>query len=517
MTKKYNQLKWGAILSYASMGISLSIGLMYTPFMIRTLGQNEFGLYNTVSSTIGMLGLLNLGFSGGYIRYYAKYQNSNDSDSIYRLNGLFLLIFSIIGTIALICGLFLSFHLDLVFDNGLTTAEYAKARVLMLMLTVNMALCFPMGVFGNIISANERFVFLKLFGIITTVVGPLVNIPLLLMGYKSVALVTVSILLSFIRYAVNIYYVLVTLKNKFIFHDFEKGIFTGLFSYSIFIAIHMAIDQINWNIDKMLLARFIGTAEVAVYSVGYALYCHYMQFSLAVSGIFTPRIHKIVVETQENLPMQRQELTELFTRVGRVQFLILGLLATGIIFFGRDFILKYWAGEGYENSYYVALLLIIPSTIDLIQNLGIEIQRAKNLHKYRSVIYAVMAVINLILSIYLCQRYGAVGSAIGTAISFVLANGIVMNIYYHKKCNIDILHFWREIGRLLPGLIIPAFAGIFLNKFAPINGIFSFLAVAAVYSIVYILSMWFFGMNTYEKNLIRGPLKALLHRNHKGT
>ena len=121
--------------------------------------------------------------------------------------------------------------------------------------------------------------------------------------------------------------------------------------------------------------------------------------------------------------------------MGRVQFLILALIATGIIFFGQVFILDYWAGPGYENSYFVTLLLTIPASIALIQNIGIEIQRAMNIHQFRSVIYAVMAIVNLMLSIYLCQIYGAVGSAIGTAISLILANGFIMNIFYQKKCN----------------------------------------------------------------------------------
>lgn len=197
----------------------------------------------------------------------------------------------------------------------------------------------------------------------------------------------------------------------------------------------------------------------------------------------------------------------LFTRVGRIQFLILSLMATGIIFFGKPFILNYWAGKGYENSYYVALLLIIPASIALIQNLGIEIQRAKNIHQFRSIVYAVMAIINLVLSVFLCQKYGAVGSAIGTAISLVIANGLIMNIYYHKKCNIDILYFWKEIIKMLPGLVLPVIAGVCINKYIPLQGAVSFLLSVLIFSLVYIASMWILSMNTYEKNLIISRLK----------
>lgn len=512
MNSDSNQLKWGSILTYGQMGLSIAIGLIYTPFMIRTLGQSEYGLYNTVSSTISMFSLLNLGFSSGYIRYYAKYKIDNEKDKIYRLNGLFMIIFGIISFIALIGGLALSFNLDLVFSSGLTAEEYPKARVLMIFMTINMSLSFLMTVIRNIITAHEKFIFLKTISMITTVVSPLINVPLLLLGFKSIGLVVSAVTLSLLTDIIQCIYVFKFIKSKFIFNHFDKGLFKSLFAYSAFIAINMIIDQINWNIDKLILARFKGTTVVAVYSVGYSLYSYYMSFSTAISGVFTPRIHRIVNETKESLVEQRKALTNLFTKVGRIQFLILGLIASGVVFFGKPFILNIWAGEGYEDSYYVALLIILPSSIALIQNLGIEIQRAKNLHRFRSIAYLIMAVVNLILSIILCQKYGAVGSAIGTAISLVVANGLIMNIYYHKKCEIDIISFWKSIVKQARGLIIPIITGIFIVKFVNLNSVPLFICSILVYSLIYCVSQWFIGMNAYEKNLIKSPINIILKK-----
>ncbi len=125
--------------------------------------------------------------------FFSGFKQQRDTDNIERLNGLFLSLFSVIGLIALLCGLFLTFYLELVFDRGFTTQEYETARILMLLLTVNLAFHFPMSVFSTIISANERFVFLKLLGMIRTILGPLVNLPLLLMGFRSVGLVVSSL------------------------------------------------------------------------------------------------------------------------------------------------------------------------------------------------------------------------------------------------------------------------------------------------------------------------------------
>ena len=507
-----SQIKAGSVLSYLQMALNVVIQLVYTPVMIRLLGQNEYGLYNTVASTISMLSILSLGFNSGYIKYYAVYKKNNDKNAISKLNGLFLIVFLIIGLIGLLCGLFLSFHLDLVFDQGLTSSEYDKARVLMLLLTVNLAISFPMSVFQNIISAHEKFIYLKLLGMVRTVVGPLIIFPLLLMGYRSVAMVAVTVTVTLFVDVMYFIYVVFKMKEKFIFHDFEIGIFKSLFAYTVFIALNTIIDQINWNIDKLLLGRFRGTGEVAVYSVGFTLYQCYMMFSTSVSGVFTPRIHTIVNSTKEDAVQQRTALTSIFTKVGRIQFLILGLVASGIVFWGDYFIVDIWAGTGYENAYYVSMLLIIPSSIALIQNLGIEIQRAENKHQFRSIVYSIMAIINLGLSIILCQKFGAIGSAIGTAVSLVIANGIIMNIYYNRKCNIDIPFFWKNILYQALGIIAPIIFGIILVNFVTIDSAFKFILCVVAYTFVYCLSMWTIGMNEFEKGLILKPIKKIWKR-----
>lgn len=507
MRSANNQIKIGTILSYLQMGLNVLIGLVYTPVMIRCLGTSEYGLYNTVASTISMLSILSLGFNSSYVRFFSKYKQENRNEEIYRLNGLFLIVFTIIGIIALTCGLFISFNLSYVFDQGLTASEYYIARILVTILTINMAVSFPMSVFQNIISANEKFIILKILGMGKTVIGPLITLPLLLMGYRSIAMVLCSFIVSLSVDILYLFYVLVVLKNKFIFRGFEKHLFYDLFSYTVFIAINMIIDQINWNIDKILLGRFKGTTAVAVYSVGYTLYHYYSMFSTSISSLFTPKIHRIVNTCSDNTEL-RLQLTSIFIMVGRIQFLILALLLSGLIFFGEAFI-SFWAGEGYTQSYFVLLLLVCPATIPLIQNLGIEIQRAENKHQFRSFAYVIMAIINLVMSIYLCQMYGAVGSAIGTALSLLIANGLVMNIFYYKKCYIDVISFWKSIGSLARGLILPIIVGVIIRQYLNLNHILNLLIGIMLYGLVYILSMFLFGMNMQEKNMIIMPLKRI--------
>lgn len=500
------QRKIGSVLSYLQMLIGIIIGLVYTPVMLKFLGQNEYGLYSTVSSIISMLSVLNLGFGSSYVRYYAQYKIKEDKDGIYQLNGMFLIIFLVIGMVTFFCGIFFSKHLTLLFSDGLTSEEYKIAKVLMILLTVNLSISFPLSVFSTIIIANEKFVFEKTVYMIKTVLIPCVTVVFLYMGYRSIAMVTVTLILSILCDSCYVVYVIKVLKNKFVFTKLKKEQFSGIFVFTIFIAINIIVDQINWNIDKILLGRYCGTQMVAVYSVGYSLYVFYQSFSTSISGIFTPKIHLLISSvTGEN--EQRRVLTELFTKVGRIQFLVLGLVMSGFLFFGRFFILKIWAGEGYEDSYVIALLLMLPATIPLIQNLGIEIQRAQNRHQFRSIVYLAMAFINLGLSIVLCQKYGGIGSAIGTAISLVVANGFIINIYYHKKCNIDVIAFWKSITKMFGGLVVPCIVGFVFNHYVIKDSIPLYLMCVGIYVIVYACSVWMFSMNRYEKELVLSVVK----------
>lgn len=504
-----NQLKTGALLSYIQMGLSIIIGIIYTPIMIRLLGQSEYGVYSAVSSTVALLSILSLGFGTGYIKYYAKYKKENDWESIYKLNGLFLIIFFIIGLIALICGSIMTLNIDKIFSDGLTSEEYKIAKILMLIMTINTALNFSFGIFGTIISANERFIFLKSIGIIKTVIGPLLNIVLLYCGLRSVAMAILSLVITVTVEAIYFSYLISRLKNKFIFKGFEKGIFKSLFVYTGIIALNLIVDQINLNVDKILLGRFIGTAAVAVYAVGSSLHTHYISFSTAVVGVFTPKIHKIIHQTADDEIEQRRALTDIFVKVGRIQFLILGLILTGVIFFGKSFI-SYWVGDGYEESYIIAVALMTSGTISLIQNLGIEIQRALNRHKFRAFAYFGMALFNVGLSVILCQKYGAVGCVIGTVIAVVFANGLMINIYMHKRCNIDIIAFWKNILRMMVGWLPAIVAGVLINCFFNLANIWMFIIGVGAYSCVYCASMWRLSMNKYEKQLVIAPIKKVL-------
>lgn len=498
---KVNQLKAGVILTYAGMGISNLISLVYTPLMLNILGQKEYGLYQMVFSVVSYLGLLSFGFHNAYLRFYSRCRKNGDRRELARLNGMFLLVFLAMSGIAFVGGIGLTKNSAVLFSGKTEESELALAGTLMKLMIFNMMLTFPCNVFESYVSAHEQYAFQKLLNIAQSVLNPLLTLPLLLLGYRSAAMVMIQTLLTAAKLGINIWFCRRRLGMEFEFSGMQPALFREIGGFSFYIFLNMIVDQINWNIDKFIIGKIKGTAAVAVYSVGAQLNQYFVNFSTAVSSVFLPMVNRMVSEGRKE-----KELTELFTRVGRVQFLVLSYILGGFMILGRYFIMV-WAGEEYGLAYGVALLLICPVTIPLIQNLGIEIQRAMNRHQFRSMLYFLMAFGNLAVSILLTKRFGVLGAAAGTCAGLVLGNGLIMNLYNHIKIGLDMKYFWRQILPLIPGAAAALALGMGIASWIHVDSVGKFVLTGAAYTAIYAGLQWNLGMNGKEKAVIKDSLE----------
>ena len=120
---KINQIRAGVLLSYVQIALNLLVSLVYTPVMLRLLGQSEYGIYTLASSTIAYLGLLNFGLSSSYVRYFTRYRENGDEQGVAQLNAIFLLVYTVIAAVALCAGLVLAWNVPALFGEKLTAAE----------------------------------------------------------------------------------------------------------------------------------------------------------------------------------------------------------------------------------------------------------------------------------------------------------------------------------------------------------------------------------------------------------
>lgn len=500
-----NQLKAGAIISYANLLIGNIIPFIYTPIMLRLLGQAEYGLYGIANSIMGYIGLLNFGIGGTIVRYLSKYRAEGDREQEARVVGLFLKIYSVVCVLILTAGFVFAANVE-VYSRSLLPDEVGTLRILVILMTLNTAIFLPFGVFNSIVIAYERYIFSKLVGVLATVLAPVLHLILLYMGYGSVGLVLGSTLLNVVTYGLYAWYALGRLRIRPSFKSAGKGLLREILKFSAFVFLASIVDTLYWTTDKLIIGWAKGTKDTAVYNIGGTFNTYVTGLSSAISGLLIPKLTQMSVK---NAP--KEEFTRIFIKVGRLQFLIVSFIVSAFVAFGRQFI-ALWAGPEYRLSYYVALLTMIPVTIPLIQNTGLNILYALNRHQFRSAVYACIAAVNVVLTFWWVESYGIIGAALATCIAYVVGNILIINWYYHVKIGIDIPLFWKHILKMSPVMFVMGTAAWFVVERLPMDNWLVFFGAAAVYTVVYSLMAYFFMMNSYEKDIVRAPLKKVLRK-----
>ena len=493
-----NQLKAGVVLNYVVIFLNTVVGLLYTPYMLRMMGQSEYGLYSLVASVIAYLTVLDLGFGNAIVRYTAKFLAEKKTEEQYEMFGMFFLLYLVIGIVAFGIGLGLYFNVDTLFGDTMTAVELGRARIMMLLLVANLAFTFPMSIWGSVIQAYEDFVFQKSLNIIRIILNTVVMICLLHFGYKAVAMVVVQTIFNVLTLVINFIYCRrkLNIHIYFRFRNFHWGFLKEVAIYSFWIFLNAIMDRVYWSTGQFVLGAMVGTAAVAVFAIAIQLEGMYMQFSTAISSVFLPKVTAMVATNRS-----RKEISDLFIRTGRIQYIVLAYILSGFIIFGRQFI-ELWAGAGYNDAYMISLLFFIPLTVPLIQNLGITILQARNEMKFRSVLYIIIALVSLAMQIVLTSHFGGIGCAMGVSGALVVGQILIMNVYYRRRQDLDIKTFWKEISKMsiIPIVLIIS-SMLVIRHFFALDSWGKLILGIAAFSLVYIPLFFRFSMTDEERNL----------------
>lgn len=490
-----NQLKAGAILSYVSIGLNNIVGLLYTPYMLRMLGQNEYGLYSLVASVVAYLTVLDLGFANAIVRYTAKFRAEGEEKEQYEMFGMFLILYSCIGIVAFILGLGVYFNVDRLFDASMTLDDLSKIRTMMLLMCFNLAFTFPMSIWGAIITAYENFVFQKLVNIIRIVLNPLVMILLLSMGYKAIAMVVVITSFNVLTLSINAWYCFRRIKVKVYFGRFNWRFLKEISAYSVWIFLDVIVSRFYSSVGQIVLGIYRGASAVAIYALAIQLMLLFTSFSTALNSVLLPKMTGLVMKASD------REISDLFIRVSRLQYFVMSFILVGFIIFGREFIV-FWGGEEYLQTYYISLIILIPFSFDLISNVGIVVLQAKNKLKYRSIPMILGSLIGFVLVFPFSNYFGVNGCAWAISVSIFISNVIASNVVFYKIAKINVIRYWKEVAKM-SWLPLIAIGGCFMIKiYFPIITIGNLCIAIVIFSFIYLSICIIWNMNVEEKKIV---------------
>lgn len=489
----FSQRKMGAILSYTNIILKNVVNFMYVPFLLRYIGQGDYGLFQMTNSVMSSLSLLSMGFSSAYVRFYIKYKTSNDYSNIKKLNGMYLLLFSFISLLSIIIGMIIVLNVDKIFV--LDYRQVGLMKKLMTIMILNIALTFPSSVFDANIIVNQQFIYQQGRQLMQTLLVPLIAVPLILIGVGVLAIGVTQTLVTLLFLIMNIRLSVRQLGMKFDFRNHQLNMFVEIFTFSFFIFLNQIVDLINNNGPNFILGVFEGADKVATFAIAIQIKNLFFMLSTSLSNVFIPRVNELVSQKY-----QPEVLTNLMIKIGRIQMTVLLFVLGGFIVVGRYFIYL-WAGNKNMLSYWLVILMVLPSIIPLSQNIGIEIQRAMNKHAFRSVSYLLFAGINIIVTVIGTKCFGLIGASTGYVVSIVCANGFLMNWYYQKKIGLNIYMYFKKTLNVFSPFVLSVFLLLLLQTVFRLDTLISFLIYGTVYVFIFIFIYLKFIATVYEKKL----------------
>lgn len=496
-----NQIKTGAIISYVALFLNIVIGLLYTPWMINTIGKADYGLYTLAMSVISLF-VFDFGLGSAITRFVSKYLAEGRQDKVDNLLGLVFKLY-LLGDLIILLGLLVLYIFLSDIYHGLTLEEMEKFKVIFIIASMFCVISFPFIPLNGIIISYERFIQLKSCDLIHKCIVVALMTACLLMGGGLFSLVLVNSVAGIIIILFKLAVLGKTRINAIQWRYWDKVVLKSVLSFSVWVTVIQLAQRCIFNIAPSILAAFATSTAITILGIAICLEGYTYSFASAINGMFLPRVSRMVAKNN------REEILKLMIRIGRIQIYIIGLMCVGFICVGREFI-QLWLGNGYDEVYICALLIILPSFLHLPQEIGNTTIVAEGHVKLQAYAFLLMATINLILAYPMTKFFSVIGLCTSIMIAYVVRT-IMMDVIFYKTLHIDIFKFFKDsYMKIIPSLAFAViFCFLFTNYYTQ-SGYIGFIVKTAVCTLVYILSVWFFAMDNSEKELLSTPIRKII-------
>lgn len=481
---------------------------LLTRFYLDRLGAATYGLYQMVYSVAQYILILDLGISTVMVRYISEFEAHRDKDRVESFGFHFAVIVGLISGIILLIGLVVNQNLEHIYRT-LSIEEYSISHRLFRIMVAQLILTVVGHYFRGICEAYERFVFTRSISVLQILINIILTILFLNGGMGVIGITMANTISLSMGVIASASYSLIHLHFKIRFHGWDPEMMRPAFLLMLAMLLQSVVGHVNGSVDKTILGIMARKEDVAVYSICAAIVTMLNSLPSTVSSVLQPAATRLVISGADSI-----KLTDYVARWGRIQFMIVGGFLSGFALIGKDFIWC-WAGKGMTKAWLYALIIIIPNSVPLVQNMMLAVLNAKDKRLFRSVVLAGMTGINILLTLLLIRALGPIGAPLGTGISYILGHIIVMNLYYRKNLQIDIKRMFSIIlNRTWTCVTVSFLLLVPIFHIVPTAGSWLILlAKAAIFLIVYLVLLLLHGFHPEEKELLKKVLRRSCKNN----
>ena len=488
-------------LSYINTAVNMVVGLILSSFLLQSLGDTEYGLYQTISSFSSYLVLLEFGTGTVMTRNMSVCINSKDTkdlkDAMNRNYSTVWIISLILSMLILAVSMVFYFCVGAIYSKTMTPEQIQYGRRILLFLFVYIIVSYLSQNFSGMLLAMEEYTFPKIVMLCRVVIRVGLLLTLLSMWKYSIIIAVVDMILSMVEFFVYYLYSKKRYHLKVSFRFFDKSVFKASVPLCLALLLQVLTNQANNNVDKFIIGVTMSVESVALYSIVQYIFTMFSSVATIPVSMFMPEVSQNMTKN-----LDRKAFTDTLIHPCRLSAIICGTILFAFFAVGKQFIAVLY-GTSKTDAWLYSLIILVPMFVNMTDAVIINVLDIANKRLVRSLALLGTTIANIVLTIILINIIGIIGAVIATAVTLVIGNIVVINLYYHKKFGIKVLYLFREAYRgVLICQMIASAVSFFIARLIT-DPLWSFLIGGLTFIVISFSLMMVFGLNKSEKASIR--------------
>ncbi|MGC8867466.1 MAG: oligosaccharide flippase family protein [Elusimicrobiales bacterium] len=458
------------------------VALVLTPYIIRHIGVERYGIWALVGVITGYFGLLDFGVGTSFVKYIAEFYAKRDYEKINQVVNTGFVFYTVFAILIIVLG-FLFINPLLSFFK-IPPQMLNEVRFVFLLGIIIFGVSNALSPFLAVQTGLQRMDITNKISIAVSIPTVLGTVFFLEKGYGLPGLMVNNAIVLVITGMCNIVVAFKILPElRFNPFSISKGMFKVLWIFGFKVRIGQIAGTMVTQVDKLLISHFLSTNLVTFYQLGSSIVEKAQSIPTLLLTALLPAFSEISTKGD------RQKLLDAYLRGTKYLALITFPLFVFLIV-SASHIMMIWMGEGYEKSARVIQILAVGTIFHILVGVGYSVSLAIDKPEISMSSSLLYTVLNFVLSIVLILKFGFIGAVWGTTISLLIGCGYFF-WRLHKEIHLSLVNFVKKTI-LIPmiicisiGLPIAGLNPILQNFLGSLNSIKS-LAIFIVQGIVFI-------------------------------
>ena len=410
---------------------SFLLTLLLTPYILRHLNVGEFGVWVLLSVFTSSFNLLDLGLGSSFVKYISAYYTYEDYGRINEVLFSGLAFYGLFGGLLISAGLAIESSLFGWFH--ITDAHEVFSLVLISCAIQNIAVMF-LSVFKGIQRmdrSNSIEIKMSIVNAVGTVVFLEGGLGIYGLAVNSVVCAVLATLVTWVN-------VRRTVPKIRLGLHFNRQLLKEMFSYGAKIQVSRLGNLICFQVDKLIISRYLGIASVSFYEVGSRLTSFMRAVPLVMLSALIPATSELGARND------KEKIRQTYYLASKYVCMVTVAMVAFVILEARSLV-NFWIGNGFESSVILIQILAIGYGVNVMGGAASQTGAGIGRPEFDMKSTVLLATLNPILSLLLVRQFGAAGAAAGTSIALVSAAVYLLVIFHRQYLENSVWTIFRDV------------------------------------------------------------------------